>query len=158
MHFPTGLGVMTISAISSAAASPVSNFQATRQAFSQLTSALQSNDTAGAQSAFDTLSSSPLAQGTDAFAQAIQQIGQDLKTGNLADAQKVLQALQQQQQAHSHHHHHGGGGAQGVSDSSNTSAANTSDPNSDGNTSNETVINIQITVSPGSDNTIDIKA
>jgi thioredoxin-like negative regulator of GroEL len=156
MCFPTGLGVMTISAISSAAASPVSNFQAIRQAFSQLTSALQSNDTAGAQSAFDTLSSSPLAQGNDAFAQAIQQIGQDLKSGDLADAQKVLQTLQQQQQAHGHHHH--GGGAQGVSDPSNISATNTSDPSSDGNTSNETVINIQITVSPGSDNTIDIKA
>jgi hypothetical protein len=156
MQFPTGLGVMTISAISSATASPVSNFQTIRQAFSQLTSALQSNDPAAAQSAFDTLSSSPLAQGNDAFAQAIQQIGQDLKSGNLADAQKVLQALQQQ--AHGHHHHHGGGGAQGVSDPSNTSGANASDPNSDGNTNNDTVINIQITVSPGSDNQIDIKA
>ncbi len=149
---------MTISAISSATASPVSNFQTIRQAFSQLTSALQSNDPAAAQSAFDTLSSSPLAQGNDAFAQAIQQIGQDLKSGNLADAQKVLQALQQQQQAHGHHHHHGGGGAQAVSDPSNTSGTNPSDPNSDGNTSNETVIIIQITVSPGYDYSIVINA
>ena len=100
---------MTISAISrSTSASPISNFQAFRQDFSQLTRALQSGDLSSAQSAYTTLSSSPLAQGNNPFAQAIQQIGQYLKDGDLADAQKALAALQQQMQTHGHHHHHGG--------------------------------------------------
>jgi hypothetical protein len=152
---------MTISAISpSTSASPISNFQAFRQDFSQLTSALQSGDLSSAQSAYTTLSSSPLAQGNNPFAQAIQQIGQYLKDGDVADAQKALAALQQQMQTHGHHHHHGG--AQGASDASNTSStgnANPADPDNDGDTSNnETVINIQITASSGSANKVDIQA
>ena len=154
---------MTISAISpSISASPISNFQTFRQDFNQLTSALQSGDLSGAQTAYATLSSLPLAQGNNPFAQAIQQIGQFLQNNDLPDAQKALAALQQQMQAHGHHHHHGGGGAQGASDAANTSGtngANASDPDNDGDTSSsETVINIQITVSPGSDNKVDIKA
>jgi len=117
---------------------------------------LQSGDLSGAQAAYSTLSSSPLAQGNNPFAQAIQQIGQDLQNGDLADAQKAFTALQQQMQAHGHHHRHGGG-VQSASDASNassTSGADSSDPDSAG----ETVINIQITVSPGSDNKVDIQA
>jgi hypothetical protein len=95
---------MTISAISpSTSASPISNFQTFRQDFSQLTSALQSGDLSSAQSAYTTLSSSPLAQGNNPFAHA-------------------------------------------------------ADPDSDGDsTNNDTVINIQITVSSGSDNKVDIQ-
>jgi hypothetical protein len=131
---------MTISAISpSTSASPISNFQAFRQDFSQLTSALQSGDLSSAQSAYTTLSSSPLAQGNSPFAQAIQQIGQYLKDGDLADAQKALTA--------------------DASNTSSTGNANPADPDNDGDTSNnETVINIQITASSGSANKVDIQA
>ena len=102
---------MTISAISSSGASFVSTFQQDRQAFNQLTNALQSGDLTAAQNAYNTLASSPMAQGNSPFAQAIQQIGQDLQSGDassLADAQKVMSSLQQAR-GH-HHHHHGGGG------------------------------------------------
>ncbi len=80
--FPAGLGVMTISAISSSSASSISTFQQDRQAFNQLTNALQSGDLTAAQNAYNTLASSPMAQGNSPFAQAIQQIGQDLQSGD----------------------------------------------------------------------------
>ena len=102
---------MTISAISSSNTSAISIFQQDRQAFNQLTNALQSGDLTAAQNAYNTLASSPMAQGNSPFAQAIRQIGQDLQSGDaaaLADAQKVLSSLQQAR-GH-HHHHHGGGG------------------------------------------------
>ncbi|MGB2648601.1 MAG: hypothetical protein WBC86_13485, partial [Pseudolabrys sp.] len=41
-----------------------------RQAFSQLANALQSGNLSAAQNAYDTLASSPAAQGTGPFAQA----------------------------------------------------------------------------------------
>ena len=141
---------MTISAISSSGASAISIFQQDRQAFNQLTKALQSGDLTAAQNAYSTLASSPMAQGNSPFAQAIQQIGQDLQSGDaasLADAQKVLASLQQAR-GH-HHHHHGGGGVSGASDASGT---NPNDP--DGNSAN-TVTQIAAT---DSDNTVDIKA
>ena len=75
---------MTISAISASNASSISTFQQDRQAFNQLTSALQSGDLAAAQDAYNTLASSPMAQGNSPFAQAIQQIGQDLQSGDAA--------------------------------------------------------------------------
>src|SRR6478736_1306632 len=123
MHFPAGARVMIISASSPSSASFITSFQDDRQAFGQLTSALQSGDLNAAQNAYNTLASSPIAQGNSPFAQALQQIGQDLQSGDLADAQKALASLQQQQQqarAH-HHHHHGGGGPSATSDASSTS-------------------------------------
>ena len=98
---------MTISAISSFSASQTSSYQTYRQAFSQLTNALQSGNLSAAQDAYSTLASSPAAQGNGPFAQALQQIGQDLQSGDLKDAQQALASLQQQQQARGHHHHHG---------------------------------------------------
>ena len=136
---------MTISAISSSNASSISTFQQDRQAFNQLTSALQSGDLTTAQSAYNTLASSPMAQGNGPFAQAIQQIGKDLQAGDpasLADAQKVLSSLQQ---ARGHHHHHHGGGEV----SSNTNASD-----SDGNSAD----NIQQIAATDSNNAVDIKA
>ena len=153
---------MTISAITSSSASFVSTFQQDRQAFGQLTSALQASDLDAAKDAYNTLASSPLAQGNTPFAQTLQQIGQDLQSGDITDAQKALATLQQQQQqarAH-HHHHHGGGGPSATSDSSNTSNssstsnANSSDP--DGNTDGTTNI-LQISITVDSDK-VDIKA
>ena len=138
---------MTISAVSAANASPVSNFQTFRQALSQLTSALDSNNPQAAQDAYSQLASSPLAQGNSPFAQAIQQIGQDLQNGDLTSAQKDLAALQQ---AHGRHHHHQGG------------ASNTSDANGSGGIEiTETSIQIQVTVtgqSGNSNNQVDVTA
>jgi hypothetical protein len=137
---------MTISAISSSNASSISTFQQDRQAFNQLTSALQSGDLTAAQNAYNTLASSPMAQGNGPFAQAIQQIGKDLQAGDaasLADAQKVLSSLQQ---ARGHHHHHGGGGMSG------TQGTNGTDGNGqDGNS-------ITQIAATDSDNAVDIKA
>ena len=79
---------MTISAISSFSASQASNYQNYRQAFSQLANALQSGDLDAAKSAYDTLKSSPAAQGTGPFAQALQQIGNALDSNDLDGAQK----------------------------------------------------------------------
>ena len=107
---------MTISAISSSNAFSISTFQQDRQAFNQLTSALQDGDLAAAQDAYNTLASSPMAQGSGPFAQAIQQIGKDLQAGDassLADAQKILSSLQQAR-GHHHHHHGGSDGASGT--------------------------------------------
>jgi hypothetical protein len=146
---------MTISAISSFSASQTSNYQNDRQAFSQLTNALQSGNLSGAQSAYDTLASSPAAQGTGPLAQALQQIGQDLQSGDLADAQQALASLQQQQQAHGHHHHHHGGG---ISDPSNsTQNANASDPSNDSG-GDSVSIDIQVTATFDSGNKVDIRA
>jgi hypothetical protein len=149
---------MTISAISSSGASFVSTIQKDRQAFNQLANALQSGDLNAAQNAYNTLASSPMAQGNSPFAQAIQQIGQDLQSGDasaLADAQKVMSSLQQ---ARGHHHHHHGGGDEvsGASNSSSATGANASDPDGDGDTDGANGIG-QIAASD-SDNKIDIKA
>jgi hypothetical protein len=145
---------MTISAISSFSASQVTNFQQYRQAFSQLTNALQSGDMTAAQNAYNTLSSSPMAQGNGPFAQALQQIGKDLQANDLSDAQNTLAQLQQQQQAHrGHHHHHGGVSG---SDPSNAAGTNANGTNSDDNSDGSTTVDITITVD--STNKIDIKA
>ena len=153
---------MTISAISPSAASFVSTFQKDRQAFGELASALQSGDLGAAQNAYNTLASSPIAQGNSPFAQTLQQIGQDLQSGDIADAQKALASLQQQQQqarAH-HHHHHGGGGPSATSDASGTSnssnTANSTDPDGDGDTDGMTNI-LQVSITIDSDK-VDIKA
>jgi hypothetical protein len=149
---------MTISAISSSGASFISSFQQDRQAFNQLTNALQSGDLTAAQSAYNTLASSPMAQGDSPFAQAIQQIGQDLQSGDaasLADAQKVMSSLQQAR-GHHHHHHGGGGEVSGSSNSSSASATNASEPGGDANT--DDVSSIAQIGATDSDNKIDIKA
>src|SRR5689334_6012377 len=168
MHFPSGARVMTVSAISSSSASFVSSFQKDRQAFGQLTSALQAGDLSAAQNAYNTLASSPFAQGNSPFAQTLQQIGQDLQSGDLADAQKALASLQQQQQQahrghHHHHDHHGGGEVSGTSsasstsNTSNSSGSTSSDPDGNGDTDGTTNI-LQISITLDSDNKVDIKA
>lgn len=151
---------MTISAISSFSASQVSSFQNYRLAFTQLTNALQSGDMTAAQSAYNTLASSPMAQGNGPSAQALQQIGKDLQSNDLSDAQNTLAQLQQQQQAHRghhHHHHHGGIPAPaGTSDPSGGNGANASGAGGDDNSGVTNVLDISITVE--STNKIDIKA
>jgi hypothetical protein len=120
-----------------------------RQAFSQLANALQSGNLSAAQNAYDTLASSPAAQGTGPFAQALAQIGKDLQSKDLDGAQQALSSLQQQQQARGHHRHHHGG----ISQSQNSTDAN--DPNSDADTVS---VDIQVTSTFDTANKVDLKA
>jgi hypothetical protein len=152
---------MTISAISPSGASPLSSFQSDRQAFGQLVNALQSGNLTAAQSAYNTLSSSPLAQGNGPFAQALQQIGQDLQSTDpsaLADAQKVLASLQQQMQAHGHHHHHHGGGGEVYGPPNPQAASSSNGTNGSDGDDTSTTIQIQITVTSDSVNKVNITA
>jgi soluble cytochrome b562 len=146
---------MTISAISSFSASQTSSYQTYRQAFSQLSNALQSGNLSAAQDAYSTLATSPAAQGSGPFALALQQIGQDLQSGDLQDAQHALASLQQ---ARGHHHHHGGGGVSGTSDPSQTqNSTNVSDPDNSDDTDSIS-IDIQVTETFNSSSKVDIKA
>jgi len=101
-----------MSAISAASSAPPppppgSNFTAIRQAFGQLTTALQSGDLSSAQSAFASIGQAGGANSNGPFGAALQQIGDALQSGNLGQAQQALDQLQQQMQAaRGHHHHH----------------------------------------------------
>jgi len=97
---------MTVSAVSAGITQP-NPYAQDRQTFGQLVSALNSGDLSAAQSAYNALSASPLAQGNGPFGQALQQIGQSLQSGDLSGAQSALASLQQARGGH-HHHHHGG--------------------------------------------------
>jgi len=150
---------MTISAISSSSASFVSTFQQDRKAFGQLVSALQSGDQSAAQDAYNTLASSPLAQGNSPLAQTLQQIGQDLQNGDTQGALKALTSLQQQQ-AHGHHHHHHGGsevsGASSTNNANGSNGSNSSDPDGDGDTDGAS--GVGHVAASDTDNKIDITA
>jgi hypothetical protein len=134
---------MAVSAIAAGAPPQTSTFAQTRQAFNQLSSALQSGDLAAAQSAYATLASSPAAQGNSSFAQSLQQIGQSLQSGDIAGAQKSLASLQQAGGTRPHHHHHHGAKPAAVA----SDPANPTDPTADGSTTSVT-----------SSNTVDISA
>jgi len=144
---------MAVSAVA-AGASPQSNpFAQTRQAFSQLSSALQSGNLSAAQSAYNTLASSPLAQ-SGPLASSLQQIGQDLQSGNLADAQSALSSLQQQMQAHKghgHHHH----GAKPADQSQSATSTQSSDADGDGSAASA---DSGVTASTGSNQSVNITA
>ena len=149
MHFPFGseshdyLGYFIVQCV------PDIQLSEIRQAFSQLANALQSGNLSAAQNAYDTLASSPAAQGTGPFAQALAQIGKDLQSKDLDGAKQALSSLQQQQQARGHHRHHHGG----ISQSENSTDAN--DPNSDADTVS---IGIQVTSTFDTANKVDLKA
>jgi hypothetical protein len=121
---------MAISSVSSAAAGAPqqSNFAAIRQAFTQLTSALQSGDLTSAQSAYASLSQSGQAS-SGPFAQALSQIGDALQSGDVTKAKQALASLQQQfQAARGHHHHHAGGSKDAPPPSTTDASTSTSDP------------------------------
>jgi thioredoxin-like negative regulator of GroEL len=106
----------TISAASSASINFAqnSNLLQTRQAFSQMSSAIQSGDLPTAQSAYDTLTQNTSSNPSDPLARALQQIGSALQSGDTDQAQQALSQLQQQMQggrAHHHGGHHKAGGA-----------------------------------------------
>ena len=87
---------MTISAISSFSESQASNYQNYRQAFGQLANALQSGNLAAAQNAYNTLASSPAAQGSGPFAQALQQIGKALANDPGSDTETSISIFRSQ--------------------------------------------------------------
>lgn len=79
-----------------------------RQAFGQLTSAIQSGNLSAAQSAYTTLSQAQPNQDSNPFSQALSQIGDALQSGDIGKAQAALAALQQQMQGlKGAQHHHG---------------------------------------------------
>jgi DNA-binding FadR family transcriptional regulator len=132
---------MTISptcSISSSQSSTLqTNFQQRRQAFQQLSQALQSGDLKQAQQAYSTLTQYMPASGpanNSQVSQDFQAIGKALQSGNLADAQTALAAFQKNAKAaqqgstavnshhHHHHHHHSVSGSQNPTSGSSDSA------------------------------------
>jgi len=144
---------MAVSAVA-AGASPQSNpYAEARQAFSQLSSALQSGNLTAAQSAYNTLASSPLAQ-SGPLASTLSEIGQDLQSGDISAAQQALTSLQQQMQAHKghgHHHH----GAKPADQSQSTTSTQSSDTDSGGDGSGAVS---GVTASTGSNQSVNITA
>jgi len=109
-----------------------------RQAFWQLTSAIQSGNLGAAQSAYTALTQAGGGNTNGPFAQALSQIGDALQSGDIDKARQALASLQQQMQAlrgaHHHHHHHqvsdgdqsqAGGAATDTTGDSTTSTAST---------------------------------
>jgi thioredoxin-like negative regulator of GroEL len=116
------------------ASSPASNVappaDPLRQAFGQLTNALQSGNLSAAQSAYASLSQAAGGDPNSPFAQALSQIGDALQSGDIGNAQAALATLQQQMQAMKGAHHHGHRHASGSDPSQSTSApaSTSSDP------------------------------
>jgi hypothetical protein len=120
------------------------SIQQRKQDFSQLASALQSGDLAGAQSAFSALqsltsqgqnstvnstgTSSTASNSGNTISNDFATLGQALQSGNIASAQSAFAQLQtdmqtQQSSGHHHHHHHGGAGANSSSESTASSTS-----------------------------------
>ena|ERR1700690_3438626 len=105
---------MAIAPVSTTSSSIPPPIDPMRQAFGQLTSAIQSGDLSAAQSAYTALTQAQPNQGSGPFSQALSQIGDALQSGDIGKAQQALAALQQQMKAmkgahHHHGHHHAGG-------------------------------------------------
>jgi hypothetical protein len=113
------------------------NWQQRQHNFKDLMTALQSGDLSAAQSAYAALTgtSDPNStsandtskvNGASASAQTspLAQIGQALKSGDLAGAQKAAQTLAS---AHGHHHHRHSGGSAGASTPAPTSTSSIED-------------------------------
>ena len=106
---------MAIAPVSSSSTNPPPA-DSTRQAFAQLTNAIQSGNLSAAQSAYATLAQGQPAQ-SGPLSQSLGQIGDALQSGDIGKAQAGLASLQQQMQTakgshHRGHHHHAGGAGQ----------------------------------------------
>lgn len=122
---------MAIAPVSSPASNVPPPVDPLRQAFGQLTNALQSGDLSAAQSAYASLSQAAGGDPNSPFAQALSQIGAALQSSDIGKAQAALATLQQQMQAmKSVHHHHGHHHASGSDPSQSTRgpASTNSDP------------------------------
>jgi thioredoxin-like negative regulator of GroEL len=134
------MSTITAAASASATLAQNANLNQTRQAFSQLSSALQSGDLSAAQSAYNTLTQSAGGNANGPFAQALQQIGNALQTGDTDQARQALAQLQQQMQ--SMRAHHGGGhrqtsgAGQSQADASQTTATSSTDGSSSSTSTN----------------------
>ena len=122
---------MAITPVSTTSASIPPPIDPMRQAFGQLTSAIQSGDLSAAQNAYTALTQAQPNQGSGPFSQALSQIGDALQSGDIGKAQQAMAALQQQMRAmkgahHHHGHHHAGGGDK--SQSASASPSTSSDP------------------------------
>lgn len=99
-----------------------------RSQVSQLAAALNAGNLTGAQAAYSALSQSPSVQSASGtpFAEALNQIGQALTSGDVSQAQQTMHSLEQQAPGAADgtpHHHHGGRGAPERSTSPENSAA-----------------------------------
>jgi thioredoxin-like negative regulator of GroEL len=123
---------MAIAPVSTTSSSIPPPIDPMRQAFGQLTSAIQSGDLSAAQSAYTALTQAQPNQGSGPFSQALSQIGDALQSGDIGKAQQAMAALQQQMQAmkgaHHHHGHHHAGGGGDKSQSASASPSTSSDP------------------------------
>ena len=121
---------MAIAPVSSPASNVPPPVDPLRQAFGQLTNALQSGDLSAAQSAYASLSQAAGGDPNSPFAQALSQCDA-LQSGDIGKAQAALTTLQQQMQAmkgaHHHHGHHHASGSD-PSQSTSTPASTSSDP------------------------------
>jgi thioredoxin-like negative regulator of GroEL len=123
---------MAIAPVSTTSVSIPPPIDPMRQAFGQLTSALQSGNLSAAQSAYTTLMQAQPNQGSSPLSQALSQIGDALQSGDIGKAQAALASLQQQMQAmkgaHHHHGHHHAGGGGDKSQSASASSSTSNDP------------------------------
>jgi hypothetical protein len=127
---------LAISPISSSSSNTVQNSQDSGwQQFMQMAQAINAGDSDAAQQAYTDFTQSPAAKVVVAnpdspLAQALNQIGQSLQSGDLSGAQQALQS------ARPHGHHHHGGGAQQTATPQ--IGANSNDPNAPGSNVNLT--------------------
>ena len=123
---------MAIAPVSSPASNVPPPVDPLRQAFGQLTNALQSGDLSAAQSAYASLSQAAGGDPNSPFAQALSQIGDALQSSDIGKAQAALATLQQQMQAmkvaHHHHGHHHQASGSDPSQSTSAPASTSSDP------------------------------
>lgn len=105
---------MSIQSVSGASYPSAAQFSNWKNAFDQLTNAIQSGDLNAAQQAYASLkqqlqntgAGSGAGQG-NGFAQGLSQVGTALQAGNLNEAQQALSSLQQRPHAHHQHRSHG---------------------------------------------------
>src|ERR1035441_8163946 len=133
---------MSISGVSNSSSTQAAwqaMIQQQKQAFSQLSSALQNGDLAGAQQAFASLqnssgqgqtsntnaTSSTNSSSGNTIANDFRALSTALQSGNVKDAQSAFGKLQADMKAKKgghHHHHHGGGSNTASTNSTNTSS------------------------------------
>jgi hypothetical protein len=100
-----GMSIASSSFAGVSQSSAISNWQQKQQDFKALTSALQSGDLKAAQTAYAALTAGQTSSSNAANSNSpLAKIGQALKNGDLAGAQKAAQEMQGKH----HHHHHGG--------------------------------------------------
>lgn len=141
------MSISSVSGLSANSTQATSNQANFRQTFTDLVGALNSGNLSDAQQAYSVLSQlqnsgqGPSPNSSTPLAQALNQIGQDLKNGDVTGARQTLASLQQAQGGHHHHHGHHAHGADASSSSQTTPT-----PLLQGDTSTSSPNSINITV------------